>query len=397
MDEELGTYDAELERFNLSLSVGKVGVWDWDIRTNNIYLSPNLKAILGYEDHEIPNDIDTWVTYVHPEDSEYVMHEATKYMEGKTPKYEVYHRMVHKDGSVRWILVRGKAIKDEDGNAYRMIGVDIDVTERTHADEELQKYKAHLEQLVESRTAELKQTQSQLVQTAKLASLGEMATGIAHELNNPLGIISMSTEMSQLAIKEGRTDRLEKHINEILEQTRRAKEIISHLKQFGRKVTDIAQQEYNLISVIDNALLFFKNDFNVRSISIERNLEGQCVALKGSAVQIEQVFVNLLSNARDAMEGYNNKKITINIGAEAGQCIVRFSDTGSGVSKKDLPHIFDPFFTTKDVGEGTGLGLSISYGIIRDHGGSIEVQDRETGGVTFIIRLPTGATECRYW
>jgi PAS domain S-box-containing protein len=120
-----------IERYRLAVTTGKVGVWDWNIETNEIYLSPNLKAILGYEDHEIPNDINKWVTYVHPEDADYVMHEATEYMEGRSPKYEVYHRMCHKDSSIRWILVRVKILKDANGKAYRMFGVDIDVTERT--------------------------------------------------------------------------------------------------------------------------------------------------------------------------------------------------------------------------------------------------------------------------
>ena len=377
-----------IERYRLAVTTGKVGVWDWNIETNEIYLSPNLKAILGYEDHEIPNDINKWVTYVHPEDADYVMHEATEYMEGRNPKYEVYHRMCHKDSSIRWILVRGKILKDANGKAYRMLGVDIDVTERTHADEELQKYKEHLEKLVETRTAELKQTQSHLIQSAKLASLGEMATGIAHELNNPLGIISMSAEMALLEIKEAHYDRLNDYLKQIMVQTKRASAIIAHLKLFGRDVSQMDYRKYNLNEVIENALLLFKKDFEVKGIEYVQQLSEDLPLGYGNPIQIEQVFVNLLSNTRDALKGRKEKTVKVRSFVEKEMCVVEFEDTGKGISEKDLPKIFDPFFTSKEVGEGTGLGLSISYGIIKEHKGNIAVESLVEQGTKFIIKLP---------
>jgi len=347
-----------------------------------------LKAILGYEDHEIPNDINKWVTYVHPEDADYVMHEAIEYMEGRSPKYEVYHRMCHKDGSVRWILVRGKALKDANGKAYRMFGVDIDVTERTHADEELQKYKEHLEKLVETRTTELKQAQGHLIQSTKLASLGEMATGIAHELNNPLGIISMSAEMSLLEIKEAHYDKLNDYLKQIMAQTKRASAIIDHLKLFGRDVSQMDYRKYNLNEVIENALVFFKKDFEVKEIEYVQQLSADLLLAYGNPIQIEQVFVNLLNNARDALKGRKEKTVTVRSFVEKEMCVVELDDTGKGILEKDLPKIFDPFFTSKEVGEGTGLGLSISYGIIKEHKGNMAVESLVEQGTKIIIKLP---------
>ncbi len=377
-----------LERYRLAVTTGKVGVWDWNIETNEIYLSPNLKAILGYADHEIPNDINKWVTYVHPEDADYVMHEATEYMEGRSPKYEVYHRMCHKDGSIRWILVRGKVLKDASGKAYRMIGVDIDVTERTHADEELQKYKEHLENLVEERTAELKQTQNHLFQSVKLASLGEMATGIAHEVNNPLGIISMAAEMSRLEIKKENYDRLNTYLQQIIDQTKRASAIITHLKMFGRDVSQEKYRAYNINEVIENAFVFFKSDFKVKEIEYVQQLQKDLPSGFGNPFQIEQVFVNMLSNARDALQGSKQKTINVRSFPDNDMCVIEFEDTGRGISEKNLPKIFDPFFTSKDVGDGTGLGLSISYGIIEEHKGHIGVESQEGQGTKFSIKLP---------
>ncbi len=131
------TLRVSVERNRLATSAAKVGVWDWDIKTGDFYLDPNIKAILGYTDDEIPNDVEIWVKYVHPEDSKAVMEAAQACLDGKTAEYIFEHRMLHKDGSIRWILVRGKAIRDESGNAVRLIGTDADITDRKQVEEAL--------------------------------------------------------------------------------------------------------------------------------------------------------------------------------------------------------------------------------------------------------------------
>jgi len=131
------TLRVSVERNRLATSAAKVGVWDWNIKTGDFYLDPNIKAILGYTDDEIPNDVEIWVKYVHPEDSKAVMEAAQACLDGKTAEYIFEHRMLHKDGSIRWILVRGKAIRDESGNAVRLIGTDADITDRKQVEEAL--------------------------------------------------------------------------------------------------------------------------------------------------------------------------------------------------------------------------------------------------------------------
>ncbi|MCK4403504.1 MAG: PAS domain S-box protein [candidate division Zixibacteria bacterium] len=139
------------ERYELSTKAANVGVWDWDIKTNKFYIDPTVKEILGYKDEEIPNDIEVWMTYVHPDDREPVMAAAQTCLDGKTPEYVFEHRMVHRDGSVRWILSRGNVMRDAKGNAVRMVGTDTDITERKRAEEALQasenKYRTLLENL----------------------------------------------------------------------------------------------------------------------------------------------------------------------------------------------------------------------------------------------------------
>ena len=152
------------ERYALTTSAGQVGVWDWNLETNEIYLDPNLKAMLGYADHEIGNHLDDWGKFVHPDDAEQVMAEANAHLEGLTPRYETAHRMLHKDGSVRWFLARGTAMRDANGKAYRVLGTDTNITERKRVQEELRKHRERLEELVEERTAELRTTNERLEQ-----------------------------------------------------------------------------------------------------------------------------------------------------------------------------------------------------------------------------------------
>lgn len=145
LEQMMVSLQSSVERYELATSAANVGVWDWNIETDDFYLDPNVKAILGYTDDEIPNDIEKWVKYVHPEDSDPVMAAAQECLDGKTPEYVYEHRMLHKDGSVRWILVRGKAIRDENDNAIRLIGTDTDITDRKKAEEKIEKFNKELQ------------------------------------------------------------------------------------------------------------------------------------------------------------------------------------------------------------------------------------------------------------
>jgi PAS domain S-box-containing protein len=151
------------ERYTLAVNAGKVGVWDWDIESGHIYLDPILKALLGFEDSEIPNEIGAWASHVHPDDLQRVMAAARDHLDGQTPHYAIEHRMVHKQGSIRWFLARGTALRDTYGKPYRMVGTDSDITERKEVEVVLQQVKDELELKVEERTIELKRLNEQLL------------------------------------------------------------------------------------------------------------------------------------------------------------------------------------------------------------------------------------------
>ena len=151
------------ERYTLAVNAGKVGVWDWDIESGHIYLDPLLKALLGFDESEIPSKIDAWASHIHPDDLERVMLGVREHLEGKTPHYEIEHRMVHKQGSIRWFLARGTVLRDSSGKPHRLVGTDSDITERKEVEVALQRVKEELELKVEERTIELKRANEQLV------------------------------------------------------------------------------------------------------------------------------------------------------------------------------------------------------------------------------------------
>lgn len=249
-------------------------------------------------------------------------------------------------------------------------GIIRDITKRKQAEQELQN------------------TQSQLIQSAKLASLGEIATGIAHELNQPLASISMNAEMMLEEVQEKKVTSLEGFCQIILEQVERASIIVNHLKTFGRKSSLADQKEYDLNQIIHNAFSLLQEQFRLRDIQLQRELYSEHLLCLCNKVQIEQVLINLLVNARDAVENQPEKKIWIRSFPQEKWNIIEVQDNGMGISKKNKSSLFEPFFTTKDVGKGTGLGLSISHGIIKNHQGEIEVESEEGQGALFRLKLP---------
>jgi len=241
--------------------------------------------------------------------------------------------------------------------------------------------------------------EQQLIQASKMATLGEMSTGVAHELNQPLSVIKTAGGFLHKKVLKGEDiddETMKTLTGEINAQVDRASKIINHMREFGRK-SSVVREKVQLNETLQRALEIFRQQLKLREIEVVMDLQPDLPSVMADSNRLEQVFINLIINARDAIEAkwWGNieskgeaKKIFLKTLAKNGLAVVEIADTGTGIPAGIIDKIFEPFFTTKQVGKGTGLGLSISYGIVRDYDGVIKVKSREEEGSRFIIEFP---------
>jgi PAS domain S-box-containing protein len=288
----------------------------------------------------------------------------------KTENYEMEVR--RKDGEVRAILTSLFLLRNEDDQVIGTAGIFKDITDQ---------------KLLE---AELKSTQARLVEASKLRALGELVAGVAHELNNPL---MASQTILHVILKSLREDSPERERLQLIRRCNdRIEKIVEHLREFSRQ-TKPEFQKVNINQPIENALMITGQQLLDHNISIERTLSEDLPEIMGDSNQLEQVFLNLISNARDAMDEVTGSKVlTIRsylIDDEAlPSVVVSVKDTGVGIPEENLDKILDPFFSTKPVGKGTGLGLSLCFGIIEAHGGRFEIKSEPGKGTEIKVLLP---------
>ena len=241
---------------------------------------------------------------------------------------------------------------------------------------------------LKNREKALKDLYGQLVQSEKMAAFGSLGAGIAHEVKNPLAGILGITQLSLRGVESGHL--LEKNLKIIEKETKRCKSIIENLLRFARQ-EQVEFSEVDVTQVMADALAIVDHQLGINSIKVEQDLEKGMRTCRGNANQLQQVLMNLMINAQQAMAGAPG---TVKLSArkvDRGALELRVSDTGPGIAKDIQQRIFDPFFTTKPAGQGTGLGLSVTYGIIKEHGGEIRLESGEGEGATFIITLPPSA------
>jgi C4-dicarboxylate-specific signal transduction histidine kinase len=241
---------------------------------------------------------------------------------------------------------------------------------------------------------ELRDKQEQLVQAGKLATLGELTTGVAHELNNPLNNIGLfiGNVIDHIELGQLDEDRIVSDLRKAMEQVRKATEIITHLRTFGRPAP-IALEPIDVDDVIERSLSLMQEQLRMRTIEVSRERHAKELIVLGNPIQLEQVFINLLTNARDALAEAERREVQISSMEDGDKVKIMFGDTGAGIPPGIEQRIFDPFFTTKEVGGGTGLGLSITYSIVKEHGGEIWVEGRPGEGAIFYIELPRAVNE----
>jgi PAS domain S-box-containing protein len=296
-----------------------------------------------------------------------------------------------KDGYVRLVDIRVRMVQGEDTQLAVVLLRDL--TERKQMEREnITKYtelrRANME--LERKNAELRAMKDSLVQAGKLIALGELAAGTAHELNQPLqGIRGYAQELRDMSEAAGRTAAESAAIREIISSADKMARIIQNMRDLTRKSVENFES-VDVHAVIDDALKLFNRQLQARGIRVDLAFAPAVPRVFANALQLEQVFINLIGNGRDAIEatGRGSGTIRISTEAEQGTVVIRFRDDGSGMAEKTRTRIFDPFFTTKEPGKGMGLGLSLSLGMISRINGTILVDSEIGKGTEFVIRLP---------
>jgi len=269
-----------------------------------------------------------------------------------------------------------------DGKPSEVLAVGRDITERKRAEEQLRR-----------ETAERARLEAELAQSAKMASLGIMAGGIAHEVRNPLAIASAA---AQLLLEQPDDERLRAEgLQKIQTGIQRATGIVENLLKFAGPMSGELQPA-DVNDLVRETLALVEHEITQRGIDLQTRLADGLRPVRASASALEQVFANLILNACQAMD--QGGTLTVATESQGSEVTVRVADTGPGIRPDDLPRIFDPFFTTRPPGQGTGLGLAISYRIIEQHRGTIDAFNNAEPGATFVVRLPgvdTGRSAAR--
>jgi len=303
--------------------------------------------------------------------------------------------ILRNDGYVRLVELSVRLVQTADAPALAVLR---DMTEKKRMERELITKHAELRNAyvqLEKQNAERESMQQTLVQAGKMAALGELAAGIAHELNQPLqGIRGYAQELQAVALpllrgREGASES-EACLREVISSVDKMASIIDYLRAFTRKSTE-HHEETDVHTAIEEALKMLARQFTARGIRVERGFAAALPRIYANPLQLEQVFINLATNARDAIEAAGRGSGVIRIATRRldGRMIeISFSDDGAGMSERTRSKAFNPFFTTKEVGKGMGLGLSLSYGMVSKLHGSIVVESELGRGTTFVIRLP---------
>lgn len=427
------------ERWQLALKGNNDGIWDWNLQTKEIFISERFQEITGYEHRPNIDYFDEWKTGTHPDDLDLVIQAFQDHLDRKTPHYIIEYRLLCYNSAYKWILSRGQALWDESGKAVRIVGSITDITERKQAEEALRQSDAREReraQQLEQALLELRSTQTQLVQTEKMSSLGQLVAGIAHEVNNPVNFIHANiTYLKQytkqlldlVTLYQQEYPEPKSKIRDLIEEidlgfmagdlikivgsmqvgTERIRQIVLSLRNFSR-LDEAQMKSVDIHAGIDSTLLILQHRLKASDkwpiIQIVKDF-GKLPLVECYASQLNQVFMNIIANGIDAIEERYQKLSVAEAEANPGRIsictmmttqktvIVEISDNGTGIPENVRNRIFNPFFTTKEVGKGTGLGMSISHSIVVEkHKGKIECISSIGCGTTFQIEIPIGTT-----
>ena len=363
-----------------AVRAANIGLWSWDPRTTDVYYSSQWKAQIGLRDDEVGSSFDEWTRRVHPDDLGRALAEIQSHVKAASPHYEVQFRMRHADGNYRWMSAHAATVLDEWGQVVRVLGAHIDLTNERVAESERRKL------------------QNQLLHAQRLESVGRLAGGVAHDFNNMLSIILGHVELALEAAPP--ESELEHDLRHIREAGRRSAELTRQLLAFARRQR-VAPVMLELGATVERMLDMLRRLIG-EDITLQTKFAADAGTVEMDPSQVDQVLVNLVVNARDAIEGPGVIAIEVE-GIELDEAqaealasdarsgrFVRLSvrDDGAGIEPAVVPRVFEPFFTTRHTEGGTGIGLALAYSIVESHGGTIEASNTPEGGARVVITLP---------
>lgn len=366
-------------RFQHALDGSSSGLWEWNIESNVVWYSPRFRELLGYKsEDEFPNVIESWESALHRKDRDRVLAALNNHFENNHG-FDVEYRLMTRAGRYRWYNARGLAIRDQFGRPYLMSGSIQDVHDRKLAEKQIR-----------SRDKYLNQKQ-------KMEALGEMAGATAHEFNNLLQAICGQIHIAERMLSNDSPAKSELQLaSNLIEQSTH---FTRQLLDFGR-VNPTNPESFELNELVNNMVPVIHTLLG-GEIELRLRLGKIAGPVTVNPASFQQVLLNLCINARDAMPG-GGKLVLRTCTAEVGQdaldsclgarpgtyAIISVSDTGSGMNDETKARVFEPFFTTKEVGKGTGLGLAVAHGVVKDCGGTIDIESSIGHGSTFTIWLP---------
>lgn len=348
--------------------------------------------VTGYTSEDYKEDPELWYRMVHEKDSKKVLAQAQRALKGEDVE-PIEHRIIHRDGSVRWVRNSIVITRDEQGRPIYYDGLINDLTSLKKAEE----------------AAEIRK--QQLIQTEKMASLGVLISGIAHEINNPNNYILLNIQLFQKIWKDIQpiledyfkengdfvlagmlysraSQKINHSLEGILSGSVRIQKIVSSLTDYAKIDSGNLDEDVDVNKVVDMAVTITNNMIQKSTSKFSVKYENNLPKIKGNSQQLEQVIINLITNACQSLKNRNGS-IKVVTGIDQNNFLtIKVEDDGVGIKEKNLKHIMDPFYTTKRDSGGTGLGLSISYNIIKNHNGNLFLHSEPGKGTTAIISLP---------